>query len=83
MTSQDKIKYLKRYTKADKEINRLISELSVWRSKAVNVSPTISDMPKNNGGENRMESAIIRIIEIENELNDRIDALVDMRIGRD
>lgn len=79
MTSQEKKEFLNRYKEASRKIDRLMDELSFWRNKAVRVSPVISDMPKGEAGENRIQSAIDRIIEIEEEINGGIDDLLLVR----
>lgn len=47
---------------------------------ATKCTTTISDMPKNpNRGSSRMEDAIIKIIDLEEEINRDIDDLVDLK----
>ena len=76
MTNQEKKKYLNQYAKANREIDRKVEELAVWRSKALKVTPVITDAPKSNGGENKLQSAVERIMAIEDEINRNIDELV-------
>ena len=79
MTSKEKKQYLSRYKKLDNEIDRKLEECQKWHDKAEKITPTISDMPKSNSGSNKIESAVERIIDLENELNEKIDCLVALR----
>lgn len=75
MTNQEKKQYLNRYQVINKQINQKCAELSEWRTKATKITPTISDMPKANGGDNRLASAVEKIMEIEDSINVDIDRL--------
>jgi len=79
MTNQEKKQYLRRYQAINADINQMCEELSEWRTKATKITPTISDMPKSNGGENRLQGAVDHIVEIESKINARIDELVQAR----
>lgn len=76
MTNQEKKQYLNRYQVINKQIDQKCAELAEWRSKATKITPTMSDMPKGNGSENRLESAVEKIMEIEEGINFDIDRLV-------
>jgi hypothetical protein len=79
MTREEKIEFLSRYLEIDEEINRLCSELSMWRARATKITPTYSDMPKGGQQENSIQSAIEKIIVLEQEINVEIDHLQDTR----
>jgi len=79
MTNQEKKQYLRRYQTINADINQMCEELSEWRTKATKITPTISDMPKSDGGENRLQGAVDHIVEIESKINARIDELVQAR----
>ena len=74
-----KIKYLSQYRYLNSEIDRKIRELEMWRGKIYNVTSTLSDMPKGKSRSNTIENGVIIITDIENNINDEIDKLVDLR----
>lgn len=78
MTNQEKKQYLNRYQITNKQIDQKCAELAEWRSKATKITPTMSDMPKGNGSENRLESAVEKIMEIEEGINADIDKLLEI-----
>lgn len=79
MTNQDKIKYLKQYKALDRRINLKLAECEEWRDMAKKITQEYTDMPKGNGGVNRLEMAIENIDRLEREMNEDIDRLVDLR----
>ncbi len=79
MTREEKIEFLSRYKEIDDEINRLCEELSVWRARATKITPIYSDMPKGSQQENPIQTAIEKIIALENEINAEIDELQKAR----
>lgn len=83
MDNQEKIKWLKQYQHLDHYVNRLLEEKERYKSIALKVTPTWSDMPKGGGGENPREAAICKIIDIEKEIDKAIDEYVDLRVEID
>lgn len=80
MNNQEKKAYLERYRKADQEIDRLCEELSRWRSRAVKITPVLSQEPTGGFKEGTvMETAVEKIIALEGQINARIDELVEIR----
>lgn len=79
MTRQEKIRFLSRYIEIDEDINRLYSELSMWRERATKITPTYSDMPKGGEQEDKIQSAVEKIISLEREIDSEIDVLVKAR----
>lgn len=80
MTSQEKKAYLSRYRKADQEIGRLCEELSRWRSRALKITPVLSQEPA--GGRedgNQVETAVEKIIALEEQISAQIDALLEIK----
>lgn len=78
MTNQEKKTYLERYRKADQEIDRLCEELSRWRARATKITPTLETV----GGhrDSRLvETAVEKILVIEEEINDRIDEALEIK----
>lgn len=82
MTNAEKQAYLMQYQTAERRINRLIDEKTLWMEKAIAISPTYSAVPKNKGNDsNRVQRAVERIIEVERDLDAEIDRQVDLRLS--
>lgn len=82
MTNQEKIQYLSGCKNLDRRIERKCEELSRWREKATKITPTLRDMPRSpSSRSNAIQVAVEQIIELENEINDDIDQLTDVRRG--
>ena len=79
MTNQDKKAYLRGYLEAGREIDRLQEELARCQSLAAKITPTISDVPGGHG-ENRLQTAVEKIAELENQIAAKID---EWRAARD
>lgn len=79
MSSADKKAYLSQYKTLDRRINRMLEELARWRSKAVAITQTYSDMPRGGAGEDKMATTIEHIVEMEQEINANIGRLVALR----
>lgn len=78
MTIADKKAMLKRYIGLEKRIARLIDEKKRWEEKATAISPIYSDMPKTAGCD-KLQNAVCRIVELEQDIDLEIDAQVDLR----
>lgn len=72
--------YLRQARHLDTQINTKIEQVSSLHDLATNATSTLSDMP---GGPTRnthkMEDIIIKILMLENEINNDIDGLVDLK----
>ena len=79
MNSQEKKAWLRQCAALDRDIDRLILERSRWMARATRMVPTPSDMPRGGGERRSSEDIILRIAEIENEIDRKIDALLDQR----
>ncbi len=79
MTREEKIEFLSRYKEIDGEINRLCEELSVWRARVTKITPTYSALPKGGQQDDRLQSAIEKIVELEEQINAEIDTLQEAR----
>ena len=64
--------YLRRLARFEANIKAKKERLSVLKQMAESVrSPVISDMPKNSpDGLSRLEESVMKMIELENEIND-------------
>lgn len=79
-TNQDKIKYLKRFSILDKEIDRKIEELGYWRTQMGRVTSVYSAMPKGGGTiYGKTEEIVAKIVDLEAEINADIDRLLGIR----
>ncbi len=78
MTSQEKKAWLGRYRQLDQRIGQLAEEISLWRSRAQKITPSYEGQPRG-GGEDRLQSAVEMILQLENEADREIDALVGLK----
>lgn len=79
MTNREKKQRLWEYLLIDREIDRLIRERSRWMARATHMTSSVSDMPRGGGTRHATEDIILRIAGIETEINNRIDALLDVK----
>nr|DAP22001.1 MAG TPA: RNA polymerase sigma factor [Bacteriophage sp.] len=78
MTSQEKKAWLGRYRQLDQRIGQLAEEISLWRSRAQKITPSYEGQPRG-GGEDRLQSAVEMILQLEKEADREIDALVGLK----
>ncbi len=78
MTSQEKKAWLGRYRQLDQRIGQLAEEISLWRSRAQKITPSYEGQPRG-GGEDRLQSAVEMILQLEKEADREIDALVALK----
>lgn len=72
--------YLGQAYRIDQRINSKLEQVGSLRALATKATSTVSDTPP--GGSRNvhsMEDIIVKIIDLENEINDEIDALVDLK----
>ena len=72
MTIQEKKAYLRKYLESDREIDRLQEELIRCRSIATKITPIVTNAPGGHGG-NRLQSAVEKISELENQIAGEIE----------
>ena len=72
--------YLGQAYRIDQRINSKLEQVGSLRALAAKATSTISDMP-HSGSRNvqSMEGIIVKIIDLENEINADIDTLVDLK----
>ena len=78
MTNGEKKAILMKYQDIERRINRLLDEKKRWEEKATSVSPVYSDMPKG-GTSDKVQTAVCRIIELEQDIDREVDAQIDLR----
>lgn len=72
--------YLEQAKYLDMRINSKIEQLSTLNDLATKCTVTLSDMPRNpNKGTSSMEDTIVKIIDLQEEINKDIDQLVDLK----
>ena len=82
MTPKD---FLQQIRSADRLIDSKLKQLECLRDETTRTSSMISDMPRSDSPNlQRMESTIVKLLDLEAEINADIDQLVDMkRVARD
>jgi len=72
--------YLMQAYRIDQRINSKLEQIASLHDLATKATVTYSDMPRNpNKGKSKIEDAIIKIMELEDEINHDIDKLVDLK----
>ena len=72
--------YLMQAYRIDQRINSKLEQIASLHDLATKATVTYSDMPRNpNRGKSKIEDAIIKIMELEEEINKDIDKLVDLK----
>ena len=72
--------YLMQAYRIDQRINSKLEQIASLHDLATKATVTYSDMPRNpNKGKSKIEDAIIKIMELEDEINHDIDRLVDLK----
>ena len=74
-----KITYLKQYRYLNKDIDRKIKLMEDWKSKLLNITPILSDMPKGGNRSDKISDGIVNLDEIERGLKEDIDELIRLR----
>ena len=72
--------YLNQAHRLDQRINSKLEQIASLHDLATKATATYSDMPRNpNKGKSRIEECILKIMELEEEINRDIDRLVDLK----
>lgn len=72
--------YLEQAYRIDQRINCKIEQVSSLHCLATKANSTLTDMPGSpNRNIHRMEDIIVKIVDLENEINHDIDTLVDLK----
>lgn len=80
-SNQEKIAYLKRYVRLDREIQRKLEESQRWRGRLGRITSRLN--PEISGGGPKITEAdiIAKIIDLEREMDEGIDRLILIRRG--
>lgn len=72
--------YLEQAYRIDQRINSKIEQVASLHSLATKANSTLTDMPGSpNRNIHRMEDIIVKIVDLENEINHDIDTLVELK----
>ena len=72
--------YLKQAFYLDKRINSKLEQVESLNALATKATSTLSDMPKSpNRGSSKLEDTIVKIVDLQEEINKDIDKLVDLK----
>ena len=72
--------YLEQAYRIDQRINSKIEQVASLHNLAMKANSTLTDMPGSpNRNIHRMEDIIVKIVDLENEINQDIDMLVDLK----
>lgn len=72
--------YLEQAYRLDQRINCKLAQIISLNDLATKCTSTFSDMPRNpNSGVSAMEDAVAKIVDLQVEINNEIDALVDLK----
>ena len=72
--------YLKQAFYLDKRINSKLEQVESLNALATKATSTLSDMPKSpNRGTSKLQDTIIKIVDLQEEINRDIDKLVDLK----
>lgn len=78
MTNQEKKRWLQRYRILDREINQRLDQVDALRSLAERMTSVVTGMPHGGGSKSR-EDVYIKLVDLRNEVHQKIDDLVDMQ----
>src|SRR5574344_749071 len=79
MTNREKKAYLQKYRAADDEINDLLREKERIMSRLTRMTSCLSGMPHGGGESDKMTDGIAKVIELDAEIDSKVDALCDLR----
>ena len=72
--------YLSQAYRIDQRINSKLEQVRSLRGLAEKATSTLSDTPcSGNGNKQKIESVIVKIIDLEHEIDEEIDRLVDLK----
>ena len=72
--------YLSQAYRIDQRINSKLKQVQSLRELAVKATSTLSDTySSGSGNKQKMEGVIVKIIDLENEIDEEIDKLIDLK----
>ena len=79
MTNSEKKAFLCQYGVNEREIARLEEEIVLWKSRAERVTASYSLAPSHGSDSDKMQTAVIKILELESELYTRLVDATELR----
>lgn len=79
LTSQEKKLYLQKYKIADRHIDDMLRQKDDMMTRLTKMTATLTGMPRGGGGSDTMTAGVAKLIDLDNEIDRQVDALVDMR----
>lgn len=76
-----KIRYLSRYRRMSKRIDRLLEEQNRWREMALKITPVLSQTPGGGESGSPIERPMDKVLEIDEEIKREIEELQTVRQG--
>ncbi|NMA37043.1 MAG: hypothetical protein GX942_01920 [Papillibacter sp.] len=81
MTRNEKRQYLSRYRFIDVEIKRLMEERDEWFARATRVTASYGGEARHKSSEgDRLGDIVAKLCELDKMIDERVDALVDLRL---
>lgn len=73
--------YLQEIRKLDRKINNKQIELESLRALVTSITPTLKEVNvQSNGSQDRLGDTMVKIIDLQNEINEQIDKYVDRKL---
>lgn len=79
MTNSEKKAFLCQYGVNEREIARLEEEIELWKSRAERITTSYSLAPSHGSDGDRMQTAVIKILELKSELYNRLVDATQLR----
>lgn len=79
MTNSEKKAFLCQYGVNEREIARLEEEIELWKSRAKRVTASYSFAPAHGSDSDKMQTAVIKILELESDLYNRLVDATELR----
>lgn len=72
--------YLSQSDRIEQRVNSKIEQLHILRAMSTRVTTLLSDMPKSNiGSSSKLEEIVVKIIDLEHEIESEMNRLVDVK----
>lgn len=71
--------YLGQIRRLDAKINNKLTERQRIMELATRITPSMSDMPRASGVSDKVGDAVLKLVALEEEINQTIDQLIDIR----
>lgn len=79
LTKSEKKVFLGQYGVNEREIARLEEEIELWKSRAEKITASYSSAPAHGSDGDKMQTAVIKILELKSELYNRLVDATELR----